>query len=150
MWKGSSMGLCMGLFSSCYENWIIPSFHYTGYQRYRMCHTVRLRERGTSISEASKRGPIFVYDARGGMQVSSYFDRGTRSTPTEAGFSLSMIHNSHFRRSMQATHSSRGDGHGHCRHAAQFLFPCAGQAGTQRRFLADDHEGGCRAEASRC
>jgi hypothetical protein len=28
---------------------------------------------GTGISEASKRVPIFLYDVRGGKQVSSYF-----------------------------------------------------------------------------
>jgi hypothetical protein len=36
-------------------------------------NTVRHREIGTGISEASKKVPIFLHDVRGGKQVSSYF-----------------------------------------------------------------------------
>jgi hypothetical protein len=38
--------------------------------------TVRLREIGTCISEASKRVPIFLHDVRGGKQMSFYFGLG--------------------------------------------------------------------------
>ena len=36
-------------------------------------HTVRNREMGTGISEASKRVPIFSFVTQEGKQVSSYF-----------------------------------------------------------------------------
>ena len=43
-------------------------------------YTVRLRGIGTDISEASKRVPIFLYDVRGGKQVSSCFRQELRQT----------------------------------------------------------------------
>jgi len=47
---------------------------------YMYVRTVRDREIGTGISEASKRIPIFFHDVRGGKQVSSYCGQELRQT----------------------------------------------------------------------
>ena len=44
----------------------------------------RFREIGTSISEASKRVPIFLHDGRGASKRVPVFDRGTSSKSTES------------------------------------------------------------------